>query len=108
MPYLFIDLIAYLFFLPIVALPVVIVLGCVKKNNYKLKDKFLSLQPIIGKTYGEIVLAVGSPDSSMLMTDKISKQQVRVCKWINTNCNITLIFDLNNICVEVAPTTTIN
>ena len=106
--FLFLDLIIFLFTSCVALVPILIVLGCVRNNNYKLKNKFLSLQPIVGKTYGHIVLTCGDPSSSVLMLDTRTGKQVRVCEWTNTNCRIVLVFDLDNYCIEISPSTNIN
>lgn len=106
--FLFIDLIIFLLLSSVGVIPLFIILACVRKSNYRLKNKFISLQPIVGKTYGEIVLVCGDPDTSVLMTNKRNGDHVKVCEWTNTNCKIVLVFNMDNFCIEISNSTNIN
>ena len=86
--------------------PLIIILIVIRPKKRDLKSKFLSLGQLIGRLYGEIVLVCESPDTTSIMLDPYGNQ-VRVCEWLEGNTKIVLIFNLNNVCIDIAPTTNI-
>lgn len=101
-----IELIYILFGILGFLIPLIIVLCFIRPKSRDLRNKFLSLGQLVGKSYGEIVLVCGSPDSTSITLD-FYKNQVRVCEWRESNIKIVLFFNFDNICVEISPLTNI-
>lgn len=68
-----------------------IIWGAVRTMSDLLQKKFVSINPLRGKTFEEISNVVGPPNSIMLNNKT----------WTSGGYSITLSFDNNNICLGV-------
>ncbi|MBQ9934658.1 MAG: hypothetical protein IJO70_02325 [Lachnospiraceae bacterium] len=81
-----------------------IISALVKAPGASLQTKFVQLGTLKGKTYSEIVTAVGNPSSTSATVDADGKP-VKIKQWMATGYHIVLLFDENDICLGVSSET---
>lgn len=77
---------------------IVMLLIRTKKKN--LNEKFINLGHLIGRTYTEITLHCGAPETNMMRHDS-NGNILRECEWRDYEFRITLYFDNEGYCVSV-------
>lgn len=93
----------FIFLIPLL----VLIIGTLAKAfssspGKELNKKFISLGVLSGKSYSDIVSAVGEPQSFHIVGSDI------LCQWIQGNYSITLVFDKNYTCLGVNSETKLN
>ena len=76
----------------------------VKAPGAGLQSQFVALGTLKGKSYSEIVKAVGNPSSISNKTND-DGEPIKIVQWIATGYHIVLLFDNNDICLGVSSET---
>ncbi len=80
--------------------------SAVRAPGAMLQKKFVSLNPLAGKTYSEIAAKCGAPNSlsSQVLDDGTV---VKIYQWMATGYHIVLLFDQNDICLGISSETSV-
>lgn len=81
-------------------IPILVALLLIRNKRKRLNEKFISLGSLIGRTYTEIVLYCGSPETNMMRRDSYGNI-IRECEWRDYEFRITLFFDKDGYCISI-------
>ncbi len=78
----------------------------VRAPGNALQSKFVQLGTVAGKTYDEIQIIAGTPNSVSVQTDE-NGNKITVRQWISTGYHIVLLFDENDVCLGISSETSV-
>ena len=81
-------------------LPLIVALLLIRNRKKNLNKKFINLGNLIGKSYTEIVLHCGAPETNMMRQDN-SGNILRECEWRDYEFRLTLFFDNAGYCISI-------
>lgn len=75
--------------------------GLLTSKGTLLKQDFIAMGELRGKTLDEIKQKVGAPKATFSCTTAETGRPGTLCTWQEPSYSITLLFDENNVCLGV-------